>query len=97
MLKRSFDSNDMASSTGKNYLIHILKQSGMNQPSKLPSGMVLVDGNNAYGLRYGYISSNVPVVRHDINGKILLSDLEIMEEDVMKRILLRKSRFQKDV
>ena len=96
MLKRSFDSNDMASSTGKNYLIHVLKQSGMNQPSQLPSGTVLVDENNAYGLRYGYISSNVPVVRHDVNGKILLSDLEIMEEDVMKRILLRKSRFQKE-
>jgi len=96
MLKRSFDSNDMASSTGKNYLIHVLKQSGMNQPSQLPSGTVLLDENNAYGLRYGYISSNVPVVRHDVNGKILLSDLEIMEEDVMKRILLRKSRFQKE-
>jgi hypothetical protein len=94
MLKRSFDLNDMASSTGKNYLIHVLKQSGMDQPSQLPSGTVLVDEDNAYGLRYGYISSNVPVVRHDINGKILLSDLEIMEEDVMKRILLRKSRFQ---
>ncbi|MBT3259910.1 MAG: hypothetical protein HN366_26130, partial [Deltaproteobacteria bacterium] len=96
MLKRSFDSNDMASSTGKNYLIHVLKESGMNQPSQLPSGTVLLDENNAYGLRYGYISSNVPVVRHDVNGKILLSDLEIMEEDVMKRILLRKSRFQKE-
>jgi hypothetical protein len=54
-----------------------------------------VDENNAYGLRYGYISSNVPVIRHDVNGKILLSDLELMEEDVMKRILLRKSRFEK--
>jgi len=96
MLKRSFDSNHMASSTGKNYLIHVLKQSGMDQPSQLPSGTVLLDENNAYGLRYGYISSNVPVVRHDVNGKILLSDLEIMEEDVMKRILLRKSRFQKE-
>ena len=95
MLKRSFDANDMASSTGKNHLIHVLKQSGMDQPSQLPSGTVLVDEDNAYGLRYGYISSNVPVMRQDVNGKPLLSDLEIMEEDVMKRILLRKSRFQK--
>jgi hypothetical protein len=54
-----------------------------------------VDEENAYGLRYGYISSNVPVIRQDVNGKILLSDLELMEEDVMKRILLRKSRFEK--
>jgi len=95
MLKRSFDSNEIASSTGKNYLIHVLKASGMDQPSQLPSSTVLVDENNAYDLRYGYISSNVPVVRQDVNGKILLSDLEIMEEDVMKRILLRKSRFGK--
>jgi hypothetical protein len=65
----------------------------MDRPSQLPSSMVLPDENNAYGLHYGYISSNVPVVRHDVNGKILLSDLEIMEEDVMKKILTRKSRF----
>ncbi|HKI49150.1 MAG TPA: hypothetical protein VKA69_07465, partial [Desulfobacteria bacterium] len=50
MLKRSFDANDMASSSGKNYLIHVLKQSGMNQPSQLPSSTILVDENNAYGL-----------------------------------------------
>ncbi len=95
LLKRSFDQEDMASSTGKNYLIHLLKQSGMDRPSELPSSMVLPDDNNAYGLRYGYISSNVPIVRHDENGKKLLSDLEIMEEDVMERILVRKSRFEK--
>jgi len=95
MLKRSFDSTDMPSSTGKNYLIHVLKQSGMDRSPQLPSGTVLVDEDNAYGLRYGYISSNVPVMRQDVNGKPLLSDLEIMEEDVMKRILQRKSRFQK--
>ena len=94
MLKRSFSPDDMALSTGKNYLIHVLRESGMDQPAQLPSSSVLVDENNAYGLRYGYISSNVPVVRHDVNGKTLLSDLEIMEEDVMKRILLRKSRFE---
>ncbi|MCG6877957.1 MAG: hypothetical protein LJE96_02185 [Deltaproteobacteria bacterium] len=93
LLKRSFEPNDMPVSTGKNYLIHLLKQAGMDRPSQLPSSMVLPDENNAYGLHYGYISSNVPVVRHDVNGKILLSDLEIMEEDVMKKILTRKSRF----
>ena len=95
MLKRSFDPNDMASSTGKNYLIHVLEQSGMDRPSQLPSSTVMLDENNAYGLRYGYISSNVPVMRHDIKGRRLLSDLEIMEEDVMNKILLRKSRFEK--
>ncbi len=95
MLKRSFESKDITASTGKNYLIHILKQSGMDHPSQLPSSTVLVDENNAYGLNYGYISSNVPVIRQDINGKILLSDLEIMETDVMQRILRRKSRFFK--
>ncbi len=95
LLERSFDEKDMPSSTGKNYLIHVLKESGMKQPSQLPSSTVMVDENNAYGLRYGYISSNVPVMRHDMNGKVLLSDLELMEEDVMKRILLRKSRFEK--
>ncbi|MCF8129476.1 MAG: hypothetical protein K9N10_13265 [Deltaproteobacteria bacterium] len=95
MLKRSFDSNEIASSTGKNYLIHVLKESGMDRPSQLPASTVLVDEDNAYGLRYGYISSNVPVIRQDVNGKILLSDLELMDEDVMKRILLRKSRFEK--
>ncbi len=94
MLERSFNPDDMGLSIGKNYLIHILKESGMDRPAQLPSSSVLVDENNAYGLRYGYISSNVPLVRHDVKGKTLLSDLEIMEEDVTKRILLRKSRFE---
>ncbi len=94
LLERSFDPEDMPSSTGKNYLIHLLKESGMDRPSQLPGSVVLPDENNAYGLRYGYISSNVPVMRRDVNGKVLLSDLEIMEEDVMKRILMRKSRFK---
>ncbi len=97
MLERSFNGDDMAMSTGKNYLIHVLRESGMDQAAQLPSSSVLVDENNAYGLRYGYISSNVPVVRRDVNGKILLSDLEIMEKDVMEKILLRKSRFEKDM
>ena len=41
MLKRSFDAKDITSSTGKNYLIHVLKESGMDQPSQLPSSTVL--------------------------------------------------------
>lgn len=96
LLSRSFDPSDAAISSGKNYLIHILRESGMDQPSRLPPSKLLVDENNAYGLPYGFISSNVPVVRRDIDGNVLPSDLELMEPEVMKRILQRKSRFKKE-
>ncbi len=64
----------------------------MDRPLQLPSNCVLRDEQNPYNLLYGYISSSVPIVRYDVNGDVLPSDLELMDETVMKDILTRKSR-----
>ena len=77
---------------GKNYIISIFRQCGMDRPLQLPSDCALRDENNAHNLLYGYISSDMPIVRHDIDGNALPSDLELMDETVIKEILTRKSR-----
>ena len=92
LLKRSTNHSDMNHATGKNYIIDILRKCGMDKALQLPSDCVLRDENNAHNLLYGYISSDVPIVRHDVDGNLLPSDLELMDETVMKEILTRKSR-----
>jgi len=83
---------DMERSTGKNYFIHLLKQAGMDAPLLLPSEELIVDRENPAGLDYGYLSSDLPVMRYDVHGRILPSDLNLMDEEVIKGILKRKSK-----
>ncbi|MFP3910993.1 MAG: hypothetical protein ACLFUT_02850 [Desulfobacteraceae bacterium] len=92
LLRYSFDQNDLNNATGKNYLIHILRESGMDRPLQLPSHCVIKDEDNRYGLTYGYISSDTPVIRYDVHGNRLPSDLELMDEGVMTAILKREGR-----
>ena len=92
LLKSSRNHSKMDLSTGKNYIISTLRQCGMDRPLQLPSDCVLRDEQNQYNLLYGYISSDVPIVRYDVDGNLLPSDLELMDETVMKEILTRKSR-----
>jgi len=91
LLRRSNNLADMGCSTGKSYLISLLRQSGMDNPPQLPSGSVLVDEHTP-GLQYGYVSSDVPIVRYDIDGNVLPSDLTLIDEEIMRRILERTSR-----
>jgi len=91
LLRRSNNLADMDRSTGKSYLISLLRQSGLDNPPQLPSGSVLVD-EHAPGLQYGYVSSDVPIVRYDIDGNVLPSDLTLMDEGIMRRILERTNR-----
>ncbi len=91
LLRSSDNQSDMNTSTGKNYIINILRKCGMDRPLQLPSDCVLKDEDNTHNLLYGYISSDVPVVRYDVNGNVLPSDLALMDEAVMKEILTRKS------
>lgn len=91
LLRRSNNPADMGCSTGKSYLISLLTQSGMDNPPQLPSGSVLVDEHTP-GLQYGYVSSDVPIVRYDIDGNVLPSDLTLIDEGIMRRILERTSR-----
>ena len=83
---------DMEHSTGKNYFIHLLKQAGMDAPLLLPSGKLIADRENPAGLDYGFLSSDLPVMRYDVQGRILPSDLNLMDEAVIKGILKRKSK-----
>jgi hypothetical protein len=92
LLSSSRDHSKMDLSTGKNYIINILRKCGMDRPLQLPSNRVLRDEENSYNLHYGYISSDVPVLRYDVNGNLLPSDLELMDETVMRSILERKKR-----
>ena len=92
LLRSSDNQSDMGISTGKNYIINNLRKCGMDRALQLPSNCVIMDEDNAHNLVYGYISSDVPIVRHDVNGNILPSDLELMDETIMKKILTRKSR-----
>ncbi len=92
LLRSSDNQTDMNLSTGKNYIISTLRQCGMDRTLQLPSNCVLRDEQNKYNLLYGYISSDVPIVRHDVDGNVLPSDLELMDETVMREILTRKSR-----
>ena len=82
---------DMEQSSTKNFLVGLLKGAGMDNPSLLPTGSVLVDGESPKGLEYGYISSDVPLVRRDVNGRVLPSDLLLMDGGVVGRILERKT------
>ncbi|MFO7986369.1 MAG: hypothetical protein R6U38_10910 [Desulfatiglandaceae bacterium] len=92
LLTYSLDPKDLDTATGKNHLIHILRKSGMDNPLQLPSRCVIKDEDNRYGLTYGYISSDTPVIRYDVNGNRLPSDLELMDEGIMKSILKRERR-----
>jgi len=92
LLRPSTDPSDMDHATGKNYIIHVLRQCGMDRALKLPSNCIIRDKDAPHNLTYGYISSDVPVLRSDVNGHVLPSDLELMDEDVMKEILTRTSR-----
>ena len=91
LLEASLDPSKMTISTGKNYLINILRECGMDNPLQLPRQTILRDEQNKHNLAYGYISSDIPIIRRDIHGAILPSDLELMDEEVMKAILKRKS------
>jgi len=92
LLRPSTDPSDMDRATGKNYIIHILRQCGMDRDLQLPSRCIIQDHEAARNLTYGYISSDTPVMRYDVNGRILPSDLELMDESVMNEILARTSR-----
>ncbi|HIJ20989.1 MAG TPA: hypothetical protein HPP58_08075, partial [Deltaproteobacteria bacterium] len=83
---------DMEYSTGKNYFIHLLKQAGMDAPLLLPNGELIPDRENPAGLDYGFLSSDLPVMRYDVHGNVLQSDLNILDEKTIKAILKRKSK-----
>ncbi len=91
LLRPSTDPSDMAHASGKNYIIDILRRCGMDRPLQLPSECIIRDEDNTHNLLYGYISSNVPIVRYDVAGHLLPSDLELMDESVMEEILTRTS------
>jgi hypothetical protein len=91
LLKHSYDPSQMALSTGKSYLISLLRKSGMDNPPQLPSGSVLVDTHTP-NLQYGYVSSDVPILRYDVDGNLLPSDLNLIDEDILKGVLERTSR-----
>lgn len=92
LLKRSDDASDIHLSSGKNYLIHLLRECGMDNPLLLPSESVIRDKYHSQDLCYGYISSDVPVVRYDINGNVLPSDLHLIDDGSMMDILARTKR-----
>ena len=83
---------DMEHAIGKNYFIHLLKQAGMDEPLLLPSGELIADRKNPAGLDYGFLSSDLPVIRYDINGNVLPSDLNIMDEELIRVLLKRKNK-----
>ncbi len=89
LLGSSDNQSDMNLSSGKNFIIDILRQCGMDRSLQLPSDCVLRDEQNRHNLLYGYISSDVPIVSHDVDGHVLPSDLELMDETLMKEILTR--------
>jgi len=90
LLKRSNGHNGLDVSSGRNYLISLLRQAGMDNPSLLPAGSLLLDKYSLHDLHYGYISSDVPIIRYDVQGNILPSDLNLVDEDVMRDILTRR-------
>ena len=92
LLRPATDPSEMRHATGKNYLIDILRQCGMDRPLQLPGSCIIRDEDAPHELVYGYISSDVPVVRYDVDGRVLPSDLEVMDESVTKEILTRTSR-----
>ncbi|MBW1735598.1 MAG: hypothetical protein JRF51_14120 [Deltaproteobacteria bacterium] len=89
LLSCSTDGSHVDGATGKNHIIGVLRRCGMDRTLKLPSKAVLRDEDNPYSLLYGYISSDVTIVRRDVNGNVLPSDLDLMDEAVMKEILRR--------
>jgi hypothetical protein len=64
----------------------------MDAPLLLPSDELIVDRENPAGLDYGFLSSDLPVIRYDVKGRILPSDLNILDEEVIKALLKRKSK-----
>jgi hypothetical protein len=92
LLRKSENNSNLGLSSGKNYLIGSLRQVGMDNPSSLPSGSVIMDKHNSHNLQYGYISSDVPIVRYDTSGNVLPSDLELIDKSIMQRILARRTK-----
>ncbi len=90
--KISDNKDDMEQATGKNYFIHLVKQAGMDAPLLLPHGELIPDRENPAGLDYGFLPSDLPVMRYDVKGNILPSDLNLMDEKLIKEILKRKSK-----
>jgi len=91
LLRSSSNPGDARVSSGKNYLVHLLRRAGMDGPLLLPSG-IIKDSDGSNQLQYGYISSDVPVLRYGVDGRVLPSDLDLMDEDVMREILVRKAK-----
>jgi len=87
-LKRSDDKSKMDISSGKNFLNHLLRQAGMDRPSLLPSDCFILD-QYSRDLHYGFISSDIPVIRYDIHDNVLPSDLHLMDEGLTYDILKR--------
>jgi hypothetical protein len=92
LFEASENVKDLEQSSTKNFMVGWLKAAGMDNPSLLPTRSVLVDRESPKGLEYGYISSDVPLLRRDVNGNVLPSDLLLMEEKVMERILERRTK-----
>jgi hypothetical protein len=91
LLRLGEKDKDLPVSSGKNYLLHILRQAGLDRPSLLPGDPLLNDSSKG-STPLGYLSADTPVLRYDAGGKPLPSDLRVMEPDTMKKILLRTSR-----
>jgi radical SAM superfamily enzyme YgiQ (UPF0313 family) len=83
---------DLEVSTGKNYLIHLLEKAGMDAAPLLPQGEIIKDPENPAELSYGYLCSDLAVLRYDDQGNALPSDLHLVEEDVFAKILARKGK-----
>ncbi len=92
LLRTDGSKDDMKFSSGKNYLIHLAKGAGMERPGLLPSHTIMNDTHGARDIQYGYIGEDVPIVRHDVKGNVLPSDLNLMDESTMKEILKRKHK-----
>jgi hypothetical protein len=92
LFEASENDQDMAQSSTKNFMVGLLRTAGMEKPSLLPTNTVLVDRESPKGLEYGYISTDVPLLRRDVNGNVLPSDLLLMDEGVMERILRRGAK-----
>jgi hypothetical protein len=92
LFEASENVKDLEQSSTKNFMVGWLKAVGMENPSLLPTRSVLLDRESPKGLEYGYISADVPLLRRDVNGNVLPSDLLLMDEKVMERILERRTK-----
>jgi len=91
-LEVSHDPAKMEVSSGKNFLIWLLRMAGMDGELRLPHRTVIRDEASTGPLSYGYLSSDLPVIRYDRHGQILPSDLLLMGEELMEDLLRREHR-----